>query len=93
VGDELVGQNGGVCLYFNKVDGQCRDFSLDDAADGVRKGEVGVCQLEIDLRLVLLQRALTLEARTFTVSLRSLPTAAIVTRTPKGFSSSSIISS
>ena len=40
MGDEFVGENGGVGFDFDEVDGHGGDFGENDAAEGVGEGEV-----------------------------------------------------
>lgn len=49
MGDELVGEDGGVGFDLHKVDGHSRDFSEDGAAEGVGEGEVNVRKREVDM--------------------------------------------
>ena len=48
VGDELVGNDGGVGLELDPVDGHDRRLGDHDAADRVGRGQVGVLDLELD---------------------------------------------
>lgn len=48
MGDEFVGEDGGVGFDFDEVDGHGRDFGEDGPAEGVGEGEVCVGEGEID---------------------------------------------
>ena len=48
VGDELVGEDGGVCYNVDKVDGEGGDLGEHGAAEGVGEGEGGGLEDEVD---------------------------------------------
>jgi len=55
VGQELVGEDGGVRFDFDEIDGHDWDFGENDAAEGVGEGEIDVGELEVDLEVVCLE--------------------------------------
>ena len=48
MGNELIGENGGVDFDFDQIDGHGRNFSEDGSAERVREGEVYVAKGEVD---------------------------------------------
>jgi hypothetical protein len=46
VGDEFVGEDGGVGFDLNQVDSHGGDFGEDGAAQGIGEGEVNVAEIE-----------------------------------------------
>lgn len=54
MGDELISQNTAILFDLNKVDGDCRDFGLNNSAEGVREGDIDVGQVEIYVVIVRL---------------------------------------
>jgi hypothetical protein len=48
VGEEFVGEYGGVLFDFDQVDGHRWDFGEDDSAKGVGEGEIDGAEFEID---------------------------------------------
>lgn len=47
MGNEFVGERGGVDLDFNKVDGHGRNFGEEGSTQGIGKGQVNVFQREV----------------------------------------------
>jgi hypothetical protein len=52
MGDELVGEDGGVLLDLDQVNGHGRDFAKHYASERVRKGQVDIVELKLDALLV-----------------------------------------
>lgn len=48
VGEELVGEDGGVFFYFDQVDGDGWDLGEHYSAEGVGEGEVDGAEFEVD---------------------------------------------
>jgi hypothetical protein len=48
VGEEFVGEDGGVFFYFDEVDGDGWDFGEHYSAQGVGEGEVDGAEFEVD---------------------------------------------
>jgi len=51
VGDELVGQDRGIHLDLDDIDGEGGHLGLDDAPNRVGEGEVGFRHVEVHLEL------------------------------------------
>ena len=55
VGEEFIGENGGIALDLDNVEGEGGHFGQDRAAEGVGEGEVDGAESEVDtvrLRLI-----------------------------------------
>lgn len=48
MGEEFVGQYGGVLFYFNEIDGHRGDFGEHYSAEGVGEGEVDGGEFEVN---------------------------------------------
>lgn len=55
VRDEFIGENRGVDLNFDQIDGDCGHLCLDYSAYGVGEGEVCLGEREVDARAIGLE--------------------------------------